>query len=248
MFVVKGSPSTSGSPPIDHLSVFGFFEESYIGGTNTLQIYVNGVKQYANQRALQRILFQTSKNLSESAPTGLVSDATVYSLSFDVDAAGGSPTLRTVSAAGSDLRKISDIIDLINAGSPGVTAVWNAGLVAIAVYSNTTGAGSSVRILECAGSPCLPASDLLAALDAVGATTELPIYSLGDVLPEFGGGSQGAMTEITADLGYFEVEDHELSVIDTVYGRVSASWIFNAPLVPGDVIEALVFPAFFGAL
>ncbi len=253
VFVTPGAGSPGGSPVLNLTSLM-FTEDSYVAGTNRLQVFVNGVKQYANERAFQRISFAPDIEISPSAQTELSNDGTVFTLEVSVDG-GGSIQL---SAPGNTLQIFQDIIDEINAQITGATAVWSKRDTAIVVYSDTTGTNSAINISESPGSPTLNILQVLATTTVgtigspafgspiLGSPKNLgsPVifaYALGDISPVAG----GPVSTIVQDLAYTEVRNHTLSIATARYGQVSQSIIFNASLNPGDVIELLANPAFF---
>ncbi len=169
-----GSPRVDGGSPAIRNTQFSFTHDSYVAGTHRLTAYVNGVKQYANERAHQHIEFNTNLNLSSSAQTYLArigspqvlgSPAYIgsprqiisgspfipltYTLQIVVD--GGSPA-EVMIAQGNELTLFQDIVNEINTQITGVTSVWNFVDKAIDVYSNTTGTNSAIDIFDF-GSP-----------------------------------------------------------------------------------------------
>jgi len=238
VFVATGSPLGTGSP-----ASFSLTEETYEAGLNRLQIYVNGVKQYANERAYQKIVFNLGTvfqgGISPSARTFLPFNST-FTIDIAVDGGGS----QVASALGKALQLYQDIIDLINSDITGATAVWSERDTAIVVYSDTTGIGSAIDIADGGGSPL---TSILFALSNECTGSPLPTgspllnchYTVGNISPVAG----GAVSTIVLDLAYREVVDYTASTVDATFGQTASSVIFNTSLNPGDVIELLAFPA-----
>ncbi len=237
IIVIPGVGSPGGSPVLNLTSLL-LTEETYEAGLNRLQVYVNGVKQYANERAYQKISFSTNSafNLSSSARTLLPFNAT-FTLNIAVDGGGS----QVASALGKALQLYQDIIDLINSDISGATAVWSERDTAIVVYSDTTGISSAIDIDDGGGSPI---TSLLLALSnecvgGVGSPFSFCHYTIGNISPVAG----GAVSTIVLDLAYREVVDYTVSTVDATFGQTASSVIFTTSLNPGDVIELLAFPA-----
>jgi len=207
-------------------------------------VFVNGVKQYANERAEQRISFNSSDNLllSSTARTFLNDDSTSYTLEIGVD--GGSR--QTLTAVGSSLQFFQDIVDEINSQITGVTATWNFPRTAIDVYSDTTGTGSQINIVDF-GSPI--GSTLLGALATVprlGQGSPLPgtgsplltglAYTHGNIAPAVG----SPVNTVVQNIAYYEAGSPVTT--DAMYGQLSSTVVFNSQQQPGDVIELLYEP------
>jgi hypothetical protein len=95
----------------------------FTAGHNQVQVFVDGVKKYPNQRAHQEIILDKSTNPSSvidgiypSAPTGLVNDSTVYS--FTVSDPAGFPSIfnDTVNLVGSENQYFWQLLVNINGG------------------------------------------------------------------------------------------------------------------------------------
>jgi hypothetical protein len=234
-FVGVGSPLAAGGSPTNNLTLFTFTEDSYVAGTNRLQVFVNGVKQYANERAFQRINLTTGTGLSPTARTELT-QTTTYTLEMGVD--GGSPIQR-MSDLGSNLETFQKIIDKINAQIAGVTAVWSKRDTAIVVYSNTTGTGSAINIFESSGSPTNNLLQNLATTNAGTGSPRQPSYTLGNISPVAG----GPVSTVLRNLSYREIIGSP--IVDATYGQTATTIQFNASLAVNDSVELLAFPAFF---
>jgi hypothetical protein len=236
-----GSPLTVGGSPVQSSQIFSFTDEQFVAGTNRLMVFVNGVKQYANERARQSIRFNSSDtyNISRTALTGLNNDGTAYTMQIAVD--GGSPAL-VLSAPGNTLQLYGDIVDEINTQITGVTAVWNFVDVAIDVYSNTTGTGSQVQIID-AGSP-IDTTTILGALATVG--SPLPgagspatgRYTVGNIAPNPG----GPISSITRNLAYYEASSGSPALTEATYGQITDTIVFNTGLQAADTVELLYEP------
>lgn len=209
---------------------FVFTEGTYTVGTNRLHVYVDGVKQYADERAHQSILFDPSKNLSASSLHGLP-DAS-YELDIAID--GGAPlTITIVVVNGTSTNvTIQEIINEIG-GSSSTIPVWGRRDTAIHVFSNIAGTTSEINITDGL------TNGLLAALAAVGTTAELPIYLVGNVSPPSG----GPITQITDNQDYKEMNDDLLS--QGTFKTTSHTIQFGAGFVGGEIVEMISEPAFF---
>ena len=237
IIVIPGVGSPGGSPVLNLTSLL-LTEETYEAGLNRLQVYVNGVKQYANERAYQKISFSTNSafNLSSSARTLLPFNAT-FTLNIAVDGGGS----QVASALGKALQLYQDIIDLINSDITGATAVWSERDTAIVVYSDTTGTGSAIDIADGGGSPL---TSILLALSTecvggIGSPFSFCHYTIGNISPT----ASGPVSTIVQNLAYREVVDYTASTVDATFGQTASSVIFTTSLNPGDVIELLAFPA-----
>jgi len=207
-------------------------DEEFLGGYNRLQVTVNGVKQYANEQARQGIYFRRDFNVSTSAPTGLPNDGTSYSFTVAVDGqATGSPqTPQTVSITGSQVQTVQGIIDQINTQVTGATAIFDPRWVAIFVFSDASGNGSAISITDV---------DFFSALDAVTATTSLPIYGTGNINPNY----PSNITQVTNDGGYYEATvpaGSPLSYVQATVGSVAIAVVFNTAVPSGAVVEFLI--------
>lgn len=236
-----GSPVNVGGSPVNNLTYFSFTHDTYIAGTNRLAVYVNGVKQYANERAHQHIEFNNISGLSSSSRTFIDRDVTPYTLLVSVD--GGSPATE-MTVTGNQVQFFQDIVDEINTQITGATAVWNFPNQAIDVYSNSTGTGSSIQIIDGAlGSPLNGPSSLLGVLSITTRPAEgSPLgsaiaYTLGNIAPAAG----GPITTVTQNLAYFEATSGS-PVIDATFGQQASTVAFNTPLQIGDTIELIYAP------
>jgi len=232
--VLTGSPLTLGGSPVLNATAFSFTTETYQAGLNRLQVFVNGVKQYANERAYQKIPFVGGLGISQSAKLFGNLDTNLYTLDIAVDGAAAS----TMTAIGYHLQIYQDIVDQINADIAGVTAVWSERDTAIVVYSDTTGTGSQIVITD--GTAGSPSTSLLSALSIIdiGSPAVAP-YVIGTIRPV----ANGPVSTIVKNLAYREVVDYTASTVDATFGATSQSIIFNTSLDLGDVIEMLANPA-----
>jgi len=158
----------------------------YQVGRNQLDVFVNGVKSYAAERAYQGIDMDILQTLSYSSPTGLdepssgYADATNGSLigtqvtaaaaatyDFDVTVDGGGlQQLAIVLAGGEDYSTIAALMSAVVVGG-GVSYVD--GNFTFRVTSATTGATSTATVA--AGTLGSGGGDLFAALDAAESVT-----------------------------------------------------------------------------
>lgn len=121
---------------------------AYDVGTNKMQIFVNGVKQYANERGMSTITL-TNFVIGLTSDTGLAL-STLYSFNITVD--GGSPIPVSITTPAVGPYKYSDLMaDITNAMLLAVvpaTVVLQQYLdrMEIVFYSTSTGSGSSVVI------------------------------------------------------------------------------------------------------
>jgi hypothetical protein len=247
-----GSPLALGGSPVDTGQIFSFTDNQFVAGTNRLLVFVNGVKQYANERARQSIRFstRTALLLSSTSRTLLNDDSTTYTLQVAVD--GGSP-IQTLSAPGNSLQIFQDIVDEINTQIIGATAVWNFVDTAIDVYSDTTGTGSQINIID-AGSPI--GSTILGALATTPRITGSPIpggpgspntgspnvynpnvyaYTIGNIAPVAG----GPISSIIRNLAYYEGSTGSPSLTEATFGQISDTVVFNTALQAADTLELL---------
>jgi len=207
-------------------------DEEYISGFNRLQVFINGIKQYADQRARQTIYFRREFNVSPTAATGLPDDATAYSFTVAVDGqATGSPqTPQTVNVTGSQVQTVQDIIDQINAQVTGATAIYDPRWVGIFVFSDTSGNGSAISITDV---------DLFTAMGAVGATVSLPIYDYNNIFPDY----PGDITQVTNDGAYYEADlvgSPSISYIQASAGIIAYAIVFRTAVPSGAVVEFLI--------
>lgn len=233
--------SVGGSPG---QTIFTFTDGSYTVASNKLAVYVNGIKQYANERARQRIDFDSSKNLSNNSLLGLSASTpgsppivNTYHLNVAVD--GNLATVVEFSL--DDASTISDLITQLNNGlvssgspiTPTANAIWNTATSSLTIHSRTTGNGSSIDITDGA------VDGILTALSnvAVGspADPELPVINftgspVASITPPF----PSNVTQITADLSYVEAGD-----VSAFAGTVARSIEFNLPQTAGAVIEMI---------
>jgi len=267
---------TVGSPAVEGVGSpgnrqFGFTDDSYVAGTNRLYVFVNGVKQYANERAHQHINFNTitpdgsdigvfssssrtsiATNLGSPTGSPTVAGAVIlYTLKIAVD--GGSPA-ETATVAGQTLRIFQGVVDAINSHITGATAVWNFANTSIDVYSNTTGTGSSIEIID-GGSPLT----ILGALSTIIHTnddgtpaglgspipgggspdTGVTVYNTGDITPAAG----GPISSVSQNLAYFEASGAgSPSFLDATFGEQVSTVVFNTQQSDGDVIELIYAP------
>lgn len=262
-----GSPrvDVAGSP--GGKTRFSFTHDSYVAGTHRLTVYVNGIKQYANERAHQHIQFNTNLNLSSSAQTYLDRTGSPqkpgsplpagspliqlnYTLQIVVD--GGSPA-SVMTAQGNELTLFQDIVNEINTQITGVTCVWNFVDKSIDVYSNTTGTNSGIDIFDF-GSPI--GTSLLGNLSIAprldegspipGAGSPKRAYIFGNIVPPASGPGSPVITFVGEDLAYFESAAGSpifgSPIRDATFGEVTSSIVFNAKLSGADVLELLYEP------
>lgn len=257
-----GSPLTGGGSPALNLTTISFTIDTYIVGTNRLRVFVNGVKQYANERAWQKMQFAQNSvidpltyilqpdpyqpNLSSTTRTQL-DLTTTYTLDIAVD--GGGTT--TVTALGSALQNFGDIVTQITAQTT-ATAVWSNSDQAIYVYSNTTGTGSQIIITD-SGSPNSTLLGALSTIPLVGSQafgvgsptpgvgspqyTYTYAYTLGGISPA----ASGPISLVSQNLAYFEATAGSPAT-DATFGEQASTVVFNSQLQPGDVIELINVP------
>jgi hypothetical protein len=194
----------------------------YQVGRNQLDVFVNGLKSYVSERAYQGIFTNSAFVLTPSSQTGITPDLTVYELDITVD--GG--VLQTVSATGTVLQTVQQIINEINIQATGIVANWNVITNSIRVYSNLQGNGSSIAITD--GTT----NGLLAALAAVTPGVELPVFVLGDINPP----AAGPVSTVTQNLGYVETDG---AFAPEIVGQNSSTIQFTAALTIGDIVEVI---------
>lgn len=185
----------------------------YISGTNTLSVYVNGVKQIASQFATKYI--QNIGPVSMTAPTPLL-PSTAYQFQLQVD--GGAITPITITT-GAGTTTYNDLVNLINAGifaaygSQVANSIGQAILltssVLISVGSSTIGSGSSIELLDGVGPVPLP---LITALATAIVVPPGPV-------------------SIVADQSFEEAG---------IPFTTSSVFTFNTAPSPSDVIEAVI--------
>lgn len=201
-------------------------DEGFLGGYNRLQVFVNGIKQYANEQARQAIYLRYDFNVSPTAPTGLPDDATSYSFTVAVDGGGA----QTVTVAGSQVQTVQGIIDQINSQVTGATSIFDPRWVGIFVFSDTSGNGSSISITDV---------DFFSALAAVSATTSLPVYDTNNIFPDY----PSNITQITNDGAYYEATvpaGSPISYVQATAGSEGIAVVFNTPVPSGAVVEFLI--------
>ena len=127
-----------------------------------------------------------------------------------------------------------------------MTAVWNFPKTAIDVYSNTTGTGSQVDIIDI-GSPIDTTTILgqLATVPRIGEGSPLPgsgspatntgkSYTPGSVVP--------TSLAVGRTLAYYEASSGSPHLADAVFGEVTSSIVFNSQLQAADTVELLYEP------
>lgn len=133
--------TSDGRAGVYDLAVFS--NEKYIGGYNSLQIYVNGIKQIANTRGYLNIFRTTlSPDIYPSVLTGLIDDPTVYTFNVDIDTTGN----QLISVIGSNGQLYDLLKDQINNQLTGARAVIHEG--GLSIISETSGSSSSVSITD----------------------------------------------------------------------------------------------------
>lgn len=191
---------------------------SYEVNVNKLQVFVNGIKQYANERGSSKIVYTgttiglTSEVLTSIAdPTGLA-PSTAYS--FDITVDGGAPTTITITTPAGPSYTFADLLTAIDAAL--TTALVPAsvnidqylGYLKITFVSHTAGAGSAVTVSYAVG-------------------------SLFEVLASKYTGASPVNTSITTSYSYTEVG---------LPNAASTSITFMTAPVTGAVIEVLIWP------
>ena len=179
---------------------FEFTDGKYLVGSNRLIVHLNGAKQYADERARQRISFSQFTNISSTSPLGFTA-AGVYDLDIDIDGGGATIVVFNLDSTST----IETIVSAINSqltSSVG-NAVWNNTDACIHVFSTTTGNGSSVDMVEGSGVGLAVDGGLLTALSAVPGGTELPVlnFTAFTIFPAF----PTNVTDITNDFAYKEI-------------------------------------------
>lgn len=198
----------------------------YNVGFHNMEIYVNGVKQYADPAGFQRVEADGSPGfrLHKGARTGLLSGSPLSGGPYDFRITVNGGTQVTISIPG--VLTIGEMIDEINAvadtqywqsGSPNANYAFGCDLNdgAIVFYSGLPGSGSSIALA--AGTT----TDLFAALVGDAGTTGAFTVSIGSGIdPNYA----------PTNLGYSEVGR---------FGEVSEVVVFNTPPASGAIVEVI---------
>lgn len=150
--------------PISYASVM-----PYVVGQNRLMVWVNGVKQYADEFGVVHVLGKDSFGgteivLSHGMETGLTA-ATDYDIDVNVNGTG----FTTYTIDSDDASRLGDMVDALNvvgnAASPKFSVTLGEGILHF--HSGTSGTGSSIDVTNGSGAN----ADLIAAIVGNAGTT-----------------------------------------------------------------------------
>lgn len=119
-----------------------FSNERYIAGFNSLQIYINGLKQIASTRGYIELFRSLTPDIYPGGATGLANDPTVYTFNISVD--GGANQL--ISITGSNAQRFAELKIEINSQITGARSFIQEG--GLTFISNSSGNTSSIAISD----------------------------------------------------------------------------------------------------
>jgi len=143
---------------MDGISSLYALSVDYIVGYAQLFVYINGIKQYSNERAYQIVQVEdvsagspaltSPAAISWAISTGWTSsNGNTYSFTVTVD--GGSP--HTVNVVAANNPTFGDLVQTINlsfAGSPAAGATVDFTRTGLIFRSDTSGVGSSISVVD----------------------------------------------------------------------------------------------------
>jgi len=119
-----------------------FSNERYLGGYNSLQIYINGLKQIASTRAYIDLFRTTLNDIYPSVATGLADDPTVYTFNINVDGGGN----QLISVTGSDAQIYATLKIEINDQLSNARCVIHEG--GLSFITDSSGSSSTITVSD----------------------------------------------------------------------------------------------------
>lgn len=208
-----------------HAPIVGGDLFPYVAGQNRLMVWVNGVKQIADDFGVIHILGLdlfggTEIGLWHGMETGLT-PATDYNIDINVDGTG----VTTYTVDSDDAYRLGDLLEALNVigatATPAFSVMLYEGILHF--FSGTSGTGSSIDVTNgTGGNP-----DLIAAIVGNAGTTGTIYIDL----------TQNIFNFVTpSDFSYKEGSTSDVALV----GFESQSFTFNSTLPLGAIIEVLI--------